>query len=1232
MNKKPTGDQRIKGYSEQALASLTTTLSNASGKDFFDKVCHHLTTALAADYAFIGELIEGQQRVRLVGGVGKGQSMELPLEYDLENTPCETIIAQPFCIFPAAVQELFPKDTMLAEMGIAAYMGVPLVSSSGTTLGLLVVMDGLEAQDGELAKSLLKIFSDRVAAELERLQLERERQSSTQRLAALTDNAFPSGVQEHDLNGVITYTNKAMDSIYGCKPGDLIGRYVWDSGTTPKTRLAAREHFFYLKEKRPVPELFLLPKVLQDGREVMLEIAWNYQFDSEGELTGFVSVISDVTARVTAEQELIKSESRFRHLVENAVDCIHEINLSGEIISMNQAGLEMLGLEHESDIIGKKYLDSVCDEDRSRIEKLLGQAYLGTTSKFEFGAVVDSHQRVFTSSFIPIAEEDGKVSRLMGITRDISHHMETERQRRESEEKFSKSFYGHPTAMQILDLKSGERVEINDSYCSLTGCSREEMLHTSFFDNALWGEEKQREAAVKKLASEGRLTDLPMRVRLKSGESRTWLGNAALMDLSGRSLAIVSFVDITESLQTQEALNESEEKFSKAFHFHPSAMQILNLESGERLEINQQCLALYGVENISQLNSNIFKANRWVESAKQSESVQQLLRDGFLHNYPIEIFDPDGKTRYLVSNAAMLDILDGNFAIISYIDITENKKLALELDQHRDHLEERVRERTQQLAEASEKAESANRAKSTFLANMSHEIRTPMNAIIGLTHLLHRARPTPEQAHQLDKIDTSAGHLLSIINDILDISKIDAGKLTLENTDFNLNNIFGQVQSLLTPQARAKGLNIEVDTSDVPYGLMGDQTRVRQALLNYASNAVKFTEHGNICLSAKKLEERDDKLLLRFEVQDTGIGFDPDKLVDLFEAFEQADNTTTRKYGGSGLGLAITRRLAELMGGEVGAESAPGKGSKFWFTAWLGHGQVVSPEIVSDKGSGAEMRLRTHHAGDRILLVEDNAINREVAVALLSSAYLAVDTAQDGAQAVSMVSTTLYDLVLMDIQMPVMDGLQATRVIRSMTGSMVRSGVSYAELPILAMTANVFEENRQACLDAGIQDFVAKPVVPENLFSMLVKWLPREAGAGLPETSQKQTLGEMDLADSDQQGLVNEEPSPIDPGALTEIFGDDIAAQLAILQKFATQSEQVVADFEAAYAQRDAEKVAFQTHKLKSSARTVGANYLADLCFTLEVSGRKVDWDEIDRLSPLMRPALEQVKAYIDRL
>ena len=469
------------------------------------------------------------------------------------------------------------------------------------------------------------------------------------------------------------------------------------------------------------------------------------------------------------------------------------------------------------------------------------------------------------------------------------------------------------------------------------------------------------------------------------------------------------------------------------------------------------------------------------------------------------LVDPRRGQRWLYVNAMAQSAACGGVLWHGFVtDITSQRQTLEELHTHREDLEMRVQQRTRALQQASTAAEAANRAKTVFLQNMSHEMRTPMNAIIGLTWLLRRDAANPQQAQRLDKVAQAAQHLLGVINNVLDLSKIEAGKLQLQLAAFDLEQLLATVLDMLGTRAHDKGLALysAIDSRLRGRVLVGDAQRIAELLLNLLANAVKFTDAGAVRVSVVLVAEQGSNLDLRFEVEDSGIGIATAHQDQMFKHFEQIDGSSTRRHGGSGLGLAISRRLATLMEGEIGVLSEPGAGSRFWLTLRL---PCLSPDPGQNAQEGADHADQADRAdkgvgqaavghtpqpelqGRRVLLAEDDAVSQLVAVALLEDAGMHVQLANDGAQAVALAAHQYFDLVLLDVQMPGMDGLQACRLIRALPG--------YADLPILAMTANAFVEDRQQCLDAGMNDHVHKPVSPAQLFEVLCRWLsPSQAG------------------------------------------------------------------------------------------------------------------------------------------
>jgi PAS domain S-box-containing protein len=658
-----------------------------------------------------------------------------------------------------------------------------------------------------------------------------------------------------------------------------------------------------------------------------------------------------------------------------------------------------------------------------------------------------------------------------------------------------------------------------------------------------------------------------------------------------------------EKAQLNEKLGLTLNALEAIIEANPDILYVFNIK-GELIKWNSNFEKFCGLTSAQMMLREAAEFVYEEDRPKDIKDVMELFKTGL----EIRLIRHDGVLVPFLCNGAALKNPSGE--IIGFTgtgrDITERKQAEIALLQHE-----------RELQVAKERAEAANLAKSEFIANMSHEIRTPMNSVLGMAQLALNGQTDPKQRDYLEKIQLSGEHLLGIIDNILDFSKIDAGKLDLETTDFDLNAVRHNLVNLVAWKAAEKNIRLIFDFEpSIAHGLRGDPLRLSQVLINFINNAIKFTEQGEIVVRARTVEESENEILLRFEVHDTGIGMTREEMAKLFQTFQQADSSISRKYGGSGLGLAISRRLAVLMGGEVGVESTLGKGSLFWFTSRLGKTSELELSLPKPEYGELERSMQAAKAainGVHILLAEDNPFNQQVAVRFLQDAGAIVSVAGNGEEALDLLRRQHFDCVLMDVQMPVMDGFEATR--------QICADPALAGIPIIAMTANASKGDRESCFAAGMDDFIGKPFKLHTLYATLAKWLPvRSPLTPLPVAPIESAVAM----------TMSGDPELIDFSVLAELMENNVQEMREFALKFITSTQEDLIQIEAALKRSDRAALATLGHRAKSPATMVGAMGFAQLCQALENCNDTGDMDQVRDIVGRMRPLLEQIKEYID--
>jgi PAS domain S-box-containing protein len=943
--------------------------------------------------------------------------------------------------------------------------------------------------------------------------------------------------------------------------------------------------------------------------------------DSKGKITKITGIIQDITERKQTEAALRESESRYRAMVEWMPESIR-VHRNGKLLYANPAALEMFGADSPQDLIGRSILDLVHPDFHEIVQKRVDAvaAHGGNVPMMELqyqkldGTVIDVEAQGTYIIF------DGAPA-MVSIAHDITERKLAELALREREAQLEQTFGASPIGMAVVAL-DGHFLKVNRALRQMLGWSEATPMPLSFEEISHPDDIAPRRQLIQEMLQGQRETyQMEKRYRHQQGyEVLAQLNVSLVRDIDGKPLHFVSQVqDITERKAAERQLN----KLSLAVEQSPESIIISDV-NGIIEYVNEAFVQTTGYtrEEISGKHPRILVSVK--TPPERLIAMAEAIRSG--NTWKGELYNANKDGSDLIVYAIVTPLRQPDGRITHYVsvqeDITIKKQLGEELDQHRHHLEELVVSRTVELVSAQQQAEAANQAKSNFIANMSHEIRTPMNGVLGMTYLALAATQDPKQRDYLQKIHLSGQHLLHIVDDILDFSKIEAGKMSLEAVDFSLPQLLKNIVNMVGSKIAARNLTLHVDIdSQISTHMRGDPHRLSQILINYTNNAIKFTERGEINIFVRKLNTTPNGWMLRFEVEDTGIGMSKEQQEALFKSFQQADSSTTRKYGGTGLGLAISKQLTTLMGGEVGVMSVLGQGSTFWFTAHLeqASGALSQPPDILDAQTSSRrlQHLAATRGGVRILVVEDNQFNQQIASELLEAVQFTVLMAENGQQAIDLLAHEKVDCILMDIQMPVMGGLEASRLLRKMPG--------LADLPIIAITANAMHEDRLHCLAAGMNDFISKPFAPELFYNTLTRWLSADVSPVLlpfietvPEIHTEASLHEITY---------------IDFAVLAKFFNNAPEKVAKFAKKFVESVQKGMLEFDDACTKNDLNELCALGHKLKSSARTVGANSFADLCEQLEHLKDSENLSQakliVKELHPLQEKITQRVEEYL---
>jgi PAS domain S-box-containing protein len=862
-------------------------------------------------------------------------------------------------------------------------------------------------------------------------------------------------------DGIIVSWNRAAQKLFGYSAKEIVGQNL----VTLAIDEAIPAANAVIQRMQRGQSVFPFDSfgVTKDGRRIEISCSASPVKDADGTLMGVAAIIRDISERKRTDEV----RALVAAVVEFSEEGILAISLDKKVLSWNRGAEAIYGFAAE-EILGKPVFSTIIPLERQEeYEKFFSRVLAGETLvRFESerrrgdGTCVD-----VSLTYCPVKNQNGEVIAVSAIVRDITQAKATRQALHEANENYRALIHNIPDVTWMVDSNNQMKF-LSPNAKSVFGLSLSECYARGasiLFDFIHPDEAHQVRQQFQLFFNEGATFDVEFRIHRSDGEWR-WIHNRAIQTFEKDGLRYASglLTDITQRKTAEESQRESEQRYRLLFERNLAGVFRCSLQ-GILLEYNDAGARILGYDSGADLVGRKAR-DIFLDPADKDISDQKMVDHGTASNQEIRVRRKDGSSAWIMANTTMVNGASGTEIEGTFVDITLLKQAE------------------EQMRLAKEAAEAANRAKSEFLANMSHEIRTPMNGVIGMTDLALDTDLTPEQRDYLATIKNSAGALLEIINDILDFSKIEARKLELERVPFSVEELVRTTVKEFSVQARNKQLSLQCDfLADLPDLSIGDPVRLRQILMNLVGNALKFTHQGEIMVRVIRL--RDDAL--QFSVSDTGIGVSPEKQKLIFEAFVQADTSSTRQYGGTGLGLPIVSQLVALMQGRIWLESKPGVGSTFYFTARLGPATALA---VTHEIQPREDRTKAEPTRKlQILIADDNPINQRLARNLLAKQGHSAVAVGSGREALVALQQQDFDLVLMDVQMPDMDGFETTKAIRA------QERISKKHLPIVAMTAHAMSGDRERCLAAGMDSYVTKPVDATKLFTAISDPLRKDA-------------------------------------------------------------------------------------------------------------------------------------------